>query len=87
VGTGLGLSIVYGIVQEHGGEVSVESPPGQGAKLTVELPALSAGAIEFAGKSPAEPGFAARVRVVRQPLPRAGRSEFWWLKTSPRWRI
>jgi signal transduction histidine kinase/ActR/RegA family two-component response regulator len=74
VGTGLGLSIVYGIVQEHGGEVSVESPPGQGAKLTVELPALSAAAIEFAGKSPAEPGFIARVRLVRQPRPR-GRPE------------
>jgi signal transduction histidine kinase/ActR/RegA family two-component response regulator len=74
VGTGLGLSIVYGIVQEHGGEVSVESPPGQGAKLMVELPALSAGALEFAGKSSAAPGFAARVRVVRQPLPR-GRPE------------
>jgi signal transduction histidine kinase/CheY-like chemotaxis protein len=72
VGTGLGLSIVYGIVQEHGGEVSVETTPGQGAKLTVELPALSAGAIEFAGTSGAEPGFAARVRVVRQPLPRGG---------------
>jgi signal transduction histidine kinase/ActR/RegA family two-component response regulator len=74
VGTGLGLSIVYGIVQEHGGEVSVDSLPGQGAKLTVELPALSAAAMEFAGKSPAEPGFAARVRVVRQPLPK-GRPE------------
>jgi len=42
VGTGLGLSIVYGIIQEHGGEVTVESPPGGGVKLVVELPALTA---------------------------------------------
>ncbi len=45
VGTGLGLSIVYGIVQEHGGEVSVESQPGHGATLTVELPALPLAAL------------------------------------------
>ena len=38
VGTGLGLSILYGIVHQHGGEVSVESRPGGGALFTVELP-------------------------------------------------
>jgi two-component system NtrC family sensor kinase len=40
VGTGLGLSIVYGIVQEHAGEITVDSLPGRGATLIVELPAM-----------------------------------------------
>ncbi len=37
-GTGIGMAIVYRIVQEHGGEVSVESRPNEGATITVELP-------------------------------------------------
>jgi signal transduction histidine kinase len=37
-GTGLGLSTVYGIVQQHGGFVSVESAPGAGTTIRVCLP-------------------------------------------------
>jgi signal transduction histidine kinase/CheY-like chemotaxis protein len=41
VGTGLGLSIVYGIVKQHGGEVTFENQTGSGAKFTVELPVVA----------------------------------------------
>jgi len=37
-GTGLGLTISYGIVEQHGGRIEVESQIGQGSKFTVFLP-------------------------------------------------
>lgn len=42
-GTGIGMAIVYRIVQEHGGRLDVESRPGSGTTITVELPAMSSG--------------------------------------------
>jgi two-component system, NtrC family, sensor kinase len=38
-GTGLGLSVSYGIIQRHGGRISVESTPGKGTTFTILLPA------------------------------------------------
>lgn len=38
VGSGLGLPIARQIVNDHGGEITVESTPGRGAKFTVRLP-------------------------------------------------
>ncbi len=37
-GTGLGLAVSYGLIQNHGGEIRVESEEGEGAEFTVLLP-------------------------------------------------
>jgi two-component system NtrC family sensor kinase len=37
-GVGLGLSVAYGIVQEHGGSIDVQSEMGKGTTFEVELP-------------------------------------------------
>lgn len=37
-GTGLGLSITYGLVQELGGEIAVESKVGEGTRFIITLP-------------------------------------------------
>jgi C4-dicarboxylate-specific signal transduction histidine kinase len=37
-GTGLGLSITYGIISDHGGTITVTSPPGEGAAFLIRLP-------------------------------------------------
>jgi two-component system NtrC family sensor kinase len=37
-GTGLGLSISYGIVEQHGGSITVASDVGVGSTFTVQLP-------------------------------------------------
>jgi len=40
-GTGLGLSVSYGIIENHGGQITVQSVVGHGTVFTVELPIVS----------------------------------------------
>jgi len=37
-GTGLGLSVVHGIIQEHSGQIEVESEPSKGTAFHILLP-------------------------------------------------
>jgi two-component system NtrC family sensor kinase len=69
-GTGLGLSVSYGIIEQHGGRLSVESGPGR-TVFTLALPALGEresgadpGAPPEAAAAPAASGKGRRVLVV-----------------------
>lgn len=54
-GAGLGLSICYGIVQEHGGQITCFNRQQGGATFRVELPAIAAPFPQVPGRTPWPP--------------------------------
>jgi len=65
-GSGLGLSQVYGFVRQSGGQVSVDSVPGQGARFEIRLPRSSVTACPPVARpaTPAVIGGTERILVV-----------------------
>jgi signal transduction histidine kinase len=54
-GTGLGLAIAAALTAAHGGEISVDTAPGQGASFLLRLPLATAGdGTPAAGRTPAQ---------------------------------
>ena len=54
-GTGMGLAVVDGIIRNHGGLITVDSRPGQGARFTVWLPAREGQALSGEEQLPEPP--------------------------------
>ncbi len=65
-GTGLGLSICYGIVKEHGGDITAHNAPEGGAVIEVRLPMVTAAGavVEAAPVSPSKREGAIEGRVL-----------------------
>ena len=64
VGRGLGLSVVLGVVQAHGGAVTVESRTGQGSTFRVYLPVYAEGLPALPEPAPHAPELQAEGTVL-----------------------
>ncbi len=63
-GTGLGLAMVYAVVEQHGGEITVDSAPGRGTTIRLVFPAAMADAAAPAPTAPEASLAPLRVLVV-----------------------
>ena len=60
-GTGLGLTTAFGTVQNHGGQLEIQSSPGKGTTVIISLPEADRGAAEV----PVPPEAPAKARSLR----------------------
>jgi PAS domain S-box-containing protein len=63
-GMGLGMSVAYGIIERHGGRITLESAPGKGAAFTIRLPAAEPEPVSSADERPAAVDMSARILVI-----------------------
>jgi len=63
-GSGLGLSTTYGIVQQIGGSIELDSAPGCGTRVSIELPAASSAAARVTSGATAPHGWPARDAAI-----------------------
>jgi CheY-like chemotaxis protein len=73
-GKGLGLSMVYGLVQQHGGEIGIASAPGAGTTVRLHLPAAHADAAVVQTDA-AVPAAAGAILLVEDSAPVRGAAE------------
>ena len=62
-GTGLGLSVCYGIVREHGGQITARNAAGGGAAFTIELPVMAESLATVAAAGAGAPPMASEVNA------------------------
>jgi PAS domain S-box-containing protein len=63
-GSGLGLTVSYGIVQRHGGTMSIDSQPGHGTVVTVRLPVHEGPRSERPARAPRPTATTGAVRIL-----------------------